>query len=244
MLLQPASPIRQPGDIDGAIERLRAEGADSLFSACPQRGFVWRASDAGIASLTYDFREQRGRQELDEEDWRENGSFYVFRPWVLDELDNRLGGTVTIWPMHPLDSFQIDEADDTELLNILVALRSPPAASLAMERVRLLCFDFDGVLTDNRVLVDEHGTEAVFCDRSDGWGIARVRALGIPVVISRPNRHAASCGSDAAPRRSPTTSASSAAARSSTRRTGERTDRSTCSARGCSTSSTIASGAR
>ena len=107
----------------------------------------------------------------------------MFRPWVLDELDNRLGGTVTIWPMHPLDSFQIDEADDPELLNTLVALRSPPAASLAMERVRLLCFDFDGVLTDNRVLVDEHGTEAVFCDRSDGWGIARVRELGIPVVI-------------------------------------------------------------
>jgi YrbI family 3-deoxy-D-manno-octulosonate 8-phosphate phosphatase len=189
VFLQPTSPIRQPGDLNGAIERVRAEGADSLFSACPQHGFVWRASDTGLESVTYDFRERRRRQDLGGEDWEENGSFYVFRPWVLDELGNRLGGKVTIWPMHPLDSFQVDEPGDLELMTTLLALRTPASAPLAMDRVRLACFDFAGVLPDNRVLVDEHGAEAVFSDRSDGWGIARVRELGIPVVIVSTERN-------------------------------------------------------
>lgn len=183
VFLQATSPLRQPGDIDGAIDRVRAEGADSLFSACHQHGFVWRASAAGLESLTYDFRNRRRRQDLMGEDWQENGSFYVFRPWVLDELGNRLGGKVTVWPMHPLDSFQVDEPGDLELIATLLALRGPSSGVPRMDRVRLLIFDFDGVLTDNRVLVDADGTEAVFCDRGDGWGIARVRELGIPVVI-------------------------------------------------------------
>jgi YrbI family 3-deoxy-D-manno-octulosonate 8-phosphate phosphatase len=189
VFLQPTSPIRQSRDLDGAIERLRAQDADSLFAACPQRGFVWGASDAGLRSLTYDYRERRRRQDLGGEHWEENGSFYLFRPWVLDELGNRLGGKVTVWPMHPLDSFQVDEPGDLELMNTLLTLRTPPPPPLAMDRVRLVCFDFDGVLTDNRVLVDEHGTETVFCDRSDGWGIARVRELGVPVVIVSTERN-------------------------------------------------------
>jgi YrbI family 3-deoxy-D-manno-octulosonate 8-phosphate phosphatase len=183
VFLQATSPVRQPGDLDGAIERVRTEGADSLFAACPQRGFVWSESDGVLEPLTYDNRARPRRQDLRGEHWEENGSFYVFRPWVLDDLDNRLGGAVSLWPMHPLDSFQVDEPGDLELLTTLLALRSATAVPPAIDRVRLVCFDFDGVLTDNRVLVDEHGTESVFCDRSDGWGIARVRELGIPVVI-------------------------------------------------------------
>lgn len=34
-----------------------------------------------------------------------------------------------------------------------------------------LIIDFDGVLTDNKVLVDENGCEAVWCNRSDGLGL-------------------------------------------------------------------------
>lgn len=52
-----------------------------------------------------------------------------------------------------------------------------------LERVRLLVLDFDGVLTDNRVLVDETGREAVWCHRGDGWGIGRLKEAGIEVVV-------------------------------------------------------------
>ena len=49
--------------------------------------------------------------------------------------------------------------------------------------VRLLVFDFDGVFTDNRVHVDQEGTESVSCWRGDGLGLNRLRRLGIDMAI-------------------------------------------------------------
>lgn len=40
-----------------------------------------------------------------------------------------------------------------------------------LKTIQLLVLDFDGVLTDNRVFVDENGTESVVCNRSDSLGI-------------------------------------------------------------------------
>lgn len=47
----------------------------------------------------------------------------------------------------------------------------------------LLVYDFDGVMTDNRVLVFQDGTEAVFVNRSDGWGVAKLRKVGFRQII-------------------------------------------------------------
>ena len=44
-------------------------------------------------------------------------------------------------------------------------------------------YDFDGVMTDNRVLITPDGKENVFVNRSDGYAIARFRELGIMQVI-------------------------------------------------------------
>ncbi len=44
-------------------------------------------------------------------------------------------------------------------------------------------FDFDGVMTDNRVAVSEDGRESVFCNRSDGLGIDNLRKRGIPMLV-------------------------------------------------------------
>ena len=56
--------------------------------------------------------------------------------------------------------------------------------------VQLIVFDFDGVLTDNRVIVFENGTEAVICNRADGLAFDRLRAVGIPVIIISTERNA------------------------------------------------------
>ena len=50
--------------------------------------------------------------------------------------------------------------------------------------------DFDGVITDNRVWVDQDGTETVAAYRSDSVRVKELRAIGIEVMIlsSEPNR--------------------------------------------------------
>lgn len=50
-------------------------------------------------------------------------------------------------------------------------------------KVDLVAFDFDGVLTDNRVLVMENGLEAVFCNRSDGLAFDLMRNADLPAII-------------------------------------------------------------
>jgi N-acylneuraminate cytidylyltransferase len=49
--------------------------------------------------------------------------------------------------------------------------------------IELLVFDFDGVFTDNRVLVLEDGREAAWCNRGDGMGLSLLRATGLPIVV-------------------------------------------------------------
>lgn len=56
-------------------------------------------------------------------------------------------------------------------------------------KVDLVVFDFDGVLTDNRVLVTETGVEAVFCSRADGLAFDMLRAAGIPALIVSTERN-------------------------------------------------------
>ena len=49
--------------------------------------------------------------------------------------------------------------------------------------IDLIVYDFDGVMTDNRVVIFQNGTEAVVVNRADGLGVARFRDLGIPQLI-------------------------------------------------------------
>lgn len=50
-------------------------------------------------------------------------------------------------------------------------------------RVSAVVTDFDGVLTDNRVTVDQDGRESVVCHRGDGWAIGRLRNAGIRLLV-------------------------------------------------------------
>jgi N-acylneuraminate cytidylyltransferase len=49
--------------------------------------------------------------------------------------------------------------------------------------IELVVFDFDGVLTDNRVYVLQDGREAVACNRGDGMGLSMLRATKLPIVV-------------------------------------------------------------
>lgn len=51
------------------------------------------------------------------------------------------------------------------------------------ENIELIVYDFDGVMTDNRVMVDQNGNESVMANRGDGYGVGMIRNLGIRQVI-------------------------------------------------------------
>jgi YrbI family 3-deoxy-D-manno-octulosonate 8-phosphate phosphatase len=58
------------------------------------------------------------------------------------------------------------------------------------KKIRLVVSDFDGVMTDNKVLVDENGKEYVFCNRGDGLGIELLKknsCLDIIVISKEKN---------------------------------------------------------
>jgi YrbI family 3-deoxy-D-manno-octulosonate 8-phosphate phosphatase len=182
VFLQATSPLRQPGNVQAAIEVLQREQADSLFSACPVHGFVWRMHEERLSSVSYDYRDRPRRQDIGE-DFVENGSIYLFKPWVLRQHSNRLGGKIVLFPEDPLSVFQIDEPSDFELMERLVTLAHSQPGRIDLEAIRLLVLDFDGVMTDNRVLVAQDGTEAVWCHRGDGWGIARLKERGVRIIV-------------------------------------------------------------
>lgn len=50
-------------------------------------------------------------------------------------------------------------------------------------KIDLLVLDFDGVLTDNRVWVDQDGREMVAANRSDSLGINLLREAGVETVV-------------------------------------------------------------
>lgn len=182
VFLQCTSPVRRLGDIDGAIEKLVSESADSVFSACENNLLIWAVKDGKPYSLNYDFRRRQREQDMAVQ-YRENGSIYVLRPDVLRQHNNRLGGKIAVYEMDYWSSFQLDTPEHVDLLNWI--LRRPEyAPPIAWpDRIELVVFDFDGVMTDNTVAVTGTGEEAVRCHRGDGWGIARLREAGVRMLV-------------------------------------------------------------
>jgi CMP-N,N'-diacetyllegionaminic acid synthase len=114
--LQPTSPIRQPGDLPGALAQFEAERLDSLFSSCTiEDFFIWeRLGDGVMEGVNHDWRVRKRRQQIARR-YLENGSFYVFRPSLLRKTGNRLGGRIGTYTMARHTMIQIDAAEDITL---------------------------------------------------------------------------------------------------------------------------------
>ena len=54
---------------------------------------------------------------------------------------------------------------------------------ITLEDIDALIFDFDGVLTDNRVHIDQNGNEWVSCNRSDGLAFIILEKIKKPTYI-------------------------------------------------------------
>lgn len=187
VFLQCTSPIRSPGDIDGAIELLLERGWDSVLSATRSHALLWREGPDGPVPMNYDVQ-RRPRDQDHAPEFRENGSIYVFRPWVLERTGARVGGRIGIYEMPFWSSVQVDTEEELELCEWILRRQGSAPTELLAE-VRAVVLDFDGVLTDNRVLTFPDGTEAVLGDRSDSLGLAQLRRLGLPVVVLSTEAH-------------------------------------------------------
>ena len=60
---------------------------------------------------------------------------------------------------------------------------------ILLKNIKLIVYDFDGVMTDNRVLISEDGKESVFCNRSDGLAIDKIKKMNISQIIVSTERN-------------------------------------------------------
>jgi YrbI family 3-deoxy-D-manno-octulosonate 8-phosphate phosphatase len=193
VFIQATSPFIDPADLDAAIERVHADERDVVFSAAPTHVFLWRG-DAGARSavgVNHDAAHRQRRQDRTPE-FAETGAFYVLRTDGFVRAGHRFFGRVGVQPVHPDHAIEIDDADDLERARALapdVDRRLAASGATGADQrhpqidVDALVTDFDGVHTDDTVMVDQLGRETVRVSRADGHGIARVRAAGIPVLI-------------------------------------------------------------
>ncbi|HLD64341.1 MAG TPA: acylneuraminate cytidylyltransferase [Candidatus Peribacteraceae bacterium] len=184
VFMQCTAPTRLPDDLDNAIAQLEREQADSLLTACRDLGLFWDTSSGQPKPINYDYKTRQMEQDRNHH-FRENGSFFIFRTPVLREGGYRLGGNITLYKMHPYHSFDVNDPHDVPLVEwVLKRLQTP-----LFKQIDLVVFDFDGVLTDNKVVVSKGGKESVSASRSDSWGITRLREAGIPMIVLSTETH-------------------------------------------------------
>lgn len=116
IFLQCTSPIRTSNDIRRALALFDESKADSLFSATPFNKLIWEIDKGGnLNSINWNYENRIREQDMSPQ-FQENGSIYIFKPWVLEKYQNRLGGKTVMYEMAYWRSFQIDEPQEVKLL--------------------------------------------------------------------------------------------------------------------------------
>ena len=184
--LQCTSPLTAPEDIDGTIDALIRDGADTALAVVPFHYFLWRADGTGI---NHEKRERQRRQDR-EPQYLEAGAVYVMKAEGFRSARHRFFGRTALYEMPGDRRWEIDDPIDLEVAEVLLRGRAAlERRALLPDRLDALVFDFDGVFTDNRVTVLGEGQEAVVCDRGDGMGIEMLRKDGWPMLVLSKESH-------------------------------------------------------
>ena len=118
---QVTSPLRDPSDFSKAIDIIKSKEADSLLSvAILEDFFIWKKNkNKDLESVNYDYKNRQRRQNIDKK-YLENGSFYIFKPNLLNN-NNRLGGKKLLFEMERYKMFQIDNIEDVKLCSVIMS---------------------------------------------------------------------------------------------------------------------------
>ena len=204
--LRPTSPIRPKGCVDAALEiLLQHADADSVRGVVPagqNPHKMWRlpAGDGSPASSTGSSPMQN-LLAVDGIEEPYNAPRQILPPifWQTGHIDAIRSATIlsgsmsgkTIYPLviDPNFTVDLDNLRDWMRAEWLVAFGGldmvwPGHAKRPMpEKIELLVLDFDGVVTDNRVWVDEEGHEMVAANRGDSLIMRTLEKAGTQVVI-------------------------------------------------------------
>jgi CMP-N,N'-diacetyllegionaminic acid synthase len=117
---QVTSPLRSPNDIRNGLKIAKSGNFDSLFScSIAEDLFFWEEIAGKLDSVNYDWKNRKRRQEIPKQ-YIENGSFYLSRPEVLRENNNRFGGRIGVVEMEFWKMFEIDSPDDLKMCEALM----------------------------------------------------------------------------------------------------------------------------
>ncbi len=184
--LQCTAPLILPQDIDGTLGLVIEGGYDSAVTMTPFHFFVWRETAAGAMEGVNHEASQRLMRQQRQPEYLEVGAVYAMRTAGLLEHRFRFFGRVGKYLLPASRALEIDDPEDWALAEMLMHSqtqpRSPAGSETGWDKVRAVVSDFDGVMTDNRVVIDQQGGEAVVCNRGDGWGISLLRQAGILVA--------------------------------------------------------------
>lgn len=175
VFLQCTAPLMRPEDIEGCVRLIREGGADSAFVAAPFHYFVWKDEGEGATGVNHDPAERLRRQDREPE-FIEAGSVYAMRTGEFLKRGHRFFGKIRFHEIPSDRVVEIDDEGDWCRAEILMKMMRPEGCGAPVPSpVRALVLDFDGVLTDNRVWVDQEGRESVACWRSDGLGLSALK---------------------------------------------------------------------
>lgn len=177
VFIQCTSPFIDPADLDAAIAAVASQRADVSFAAVADHGFHWGLDPQGEAVAVGHDKLHRPRRQDREPRFRETGAFYVMDTRGFLEAGHRFFGKVRVHEVPAEHGIDIDTEADLLLAGLTIPANREPI------EVDAVITDFDGVHTPDTAYVDEHGTETVRVSRSDGMGVARLRAAGVKFLI-------------------------------------------------------------
>ncbi len=176
ILVQATTPYLRNSDVEKGLVLLGERGTDSLLSCARVHQFFW--SEDG-KPLNYDYRHRPRRQEFDGA-LVENGSFYINRVDNIRRDQNRLSGTIAVYPMPAYTMMELDEPHDWPLAESLMRRFILDSTT---RPIKLLMMDVDGVLTDGGMYYTQAGDELKKFNTRDGMGLELLRKRGIKTAI-------------------------------------------------------------